>query len=178
MGSIAGHQASDPAEASGLLVEPTFVADVNVGRLAKWLRIMGYDTLMPDDTDDGELIRVALREGRVILTRDVGIVKRRVVRLGQLKAILIADDHLAGQIKQLGHDLRLEGPRRFSRCIRCNELLQRISREEAAPQVPEFVLGTQQEFMACPSCCRVYWKGTHWANMTRELAKLEEEERG
>ena len=151
---------------------PKFLVDINVDRLGKWLRIMGYDALVPDDTDDGELIRIALRENRTILTRDSGIARRRVVTSGMLKAVLIHDDNVAGQVKQVVDTLGLKAQFSFSRCIRCNEALERIPREESKGKVPEYVLATQPDFMACPSCRRVYWRGTHWTNMSGELARM------
>ena len=154
-------------------MEPRFLVDINVGRLAKWLRIMGYDAILPRDYDDGELVRIALREGRIILTKDRGIAQRRVVTTGQLTAVLIQHDDLKNQARQVIETLPLEGPERFSRCIRCNQLLEEMPRELVGDQVPPYVLATQQEFMACPSCGRIYWRGTHWANINRELEQLE-----
>ena len=153
-------------------MELRFVVDVNVGRLAKWLRVMGYDAVMPQDPDDGELIRIALREERIILTKDSGITRRRLVTSGRLRAVLVRYDDLWDQVRQVMDELELRGTDRFSRCIRCNRMLEELPREEASGQVPPYVLATQQEFMACPTCGRVYWRGTHWANMTRELAQL------
>ena len=147
--------------------------DVNVGRLAKWLRIMGYDTLFPLHAEDNELVRIALQGGRIIVTRDAGLAVRHVVTTGRLKVVLIVADDLKSQLLQVIGTLQLNGARQFSRCIRCNEPLERIPREVATGRVPPYVFETQTEFMICPTCQKVYWRGTHWANMQMELAELE-----
>ena len=87
--------------------EPRFVVDINVGNLAKWLRAMGYDTLFPREGDDNDLVRIALREGRILVTRDAGFGRRRAVRLGQMRAVEIAGDDLASQLRQLVRELGL-----------------------------------------------------------------------
>jgi len=146
--------------------------DVNVGRLAKWLRVMGYDALFPCDVEDNELVRIALRDNRIILTRDSGFTQRRLVTTGRLKAVLIQHDDFKSQLRQVIDSLDLDNHREFSRCIRCNESLEDIPKESAKGQVPPYVLETQDVFMACPVCSRIYWRGTHWANMHRELTRL------
>ncbi|MEK7872778.1 MAG: Mut7-C RNAse domain-containing protein, partial [Chloroflexota bacterium] len=80
---------------------PRFLVDINVGRLARWLRVLGYDALLARDVDDNALVRLALREGRVLLTRDTQILKRRVVTLGLLRALLIQHDAVADQLRQV-----------------------------------------------------------------------------
>ena len=91
-----------------------FVVDVNVGRLAKWLRVMGYDTVFPRETSDNELVRIALRENRVLVTRDAGIALRRAVRLGQMRVVRIEDDDFRSQLRQLVRDLNLNPISGFS----------------------------------------------------------------
>ena len=93
------------------------MVDINVGRLAKWLRAMGYDTIFPKENGDNELVRIALRENRVLVTRDAGIALRRVVRLGQMSVALIEKDDLRSQLKQLVQDLELDLSGGFSLCM-------------------------------------------------------------
>ena len=81
-----------------------FVVDLNVGRLAKWLRAMGYDTVFPRDSDDNDLVRIALREGRILVTRDAGFNLRRAARQGQMRVLQIVDDDLRRQLRQLVQD--------------------------------------------------------------------------
>ena len=84
------------------------MVDINVGRLAKWLRVMGYDTIFPKENGDNELVSISLRENRVLVTRDAGIALRWVVRLGQMSVALIEKDDLRSQLKQLVQDLELD----------------------------------------------------------------------
>ena len=155
--------------------QPRFIIDVNVGRLAKWLRIMGYDTLFPEEHSDNELVRIALREGRVLVTRDAGIAQRRAVRLGQMKIVQIKDDDLRSQLQQLVRDLGLNLDNGFSRCVLCNRVLNQVHKEEVAHLLPPYVCQTQSQFMQCPQCQRLYWRGTHWSNMMAELGQVYQE---
>ena len=154
---------------------PRFVVDVNVGRLAKWLRAMGYDTIFPEENGDNELVRIALRENRVLVTRDAGIALRRVVRLGQMSVALIEKDDLRSQLKQLVQDLELDLSGGFSLCVCCNEPLYPIDKQDVADRLPPYVLLTQPKFFQCPECRRVYWPGTHLANMKSELSQVYQE---
>ena len=157
--------------------EPRFVVDLNVGRSATWLRVMGYDTLFPLGAEDNELVRIALRDGRIIVTKDTGLTKRHVVTTGRLKVELVKPDDLESQLRQVFRSLDLDSQRKFSRCVRCNELLVELSREKAKGRVPPYVYETQKEFRECTLCRRIYWRGTHWANMRRELERIRGGER-
>jgi uncharacterized protein with PIN domain len=146
--------------------------DTNVGRLAKWLRILGYDTLFINDLDDDELIRIAIDEGRILLTKDTRILRRRVVYDGQLKLVLIKDDDVKGQIRQVVQTLNLDHTNPFSLCLECNQPLMPREKDEVQELVPPYVFKTQTQYMQCPSCHRIYWRGTHWQRMKGELEKL------
>lgn len=152
---------------------PRFAVDVNVGRLAKWLRIMGYDATYLPDIDDSDLIRHALDEGRALLTKDARIAERRLVTLGLLTVLIITTDNLWEQIRQVADAFHLDYRASLTRCIECNVPLSAVAREEVRDRVPPYVFRTQEEFMACPSCQRVYWKGTHWQNMQHELERVQ-----
>lgn len=147
-----------------------FLVDSNVGRLARWLRVAGFDTLFVKGIDDNRLVRIALDGGRVLLTRDTQIFKRRLVTSGRLKAVLIENDEVRAQLLQVLATLSLAGELRpFSLCIECNEPLVHRKREEIGELVPPYVFQTQTQFMQCPGCQRVYWRGTHWERMSKEL---------
>ena len=152
--------------------ERRFIVDVNVGRLTTWLRALGYDALYVPNAEDNDLIRIAYREERTVVTRDTRLAKRRLVTRGQLALVLIKDDDFKSQVRQLVQDLDLSVDDAFSRCLRCNEPLTRLPREEAMSRVPTYVFRTQEEFMECPLCRRVYWRGTHWSNMRKELSQV------
>lgn len=153
--------------------ELKFIVDTNVGKLAKWLRIMGYDTLFFDGGDDSHMVTNALAEGRIILTRDSEILKRRVVTSGRLKIILISSDKPEKQMQQVMETLKLDCQfKPFALCLECNQPLVARSPEEVKDRVPPYVLQTQSQYMECPACHRVYWRGTHWTAMTRRLEQF------
>lgn len=150
-----------------------FIADHNVGKLAQWLRIMGYDTVFFNGEDDASMITIALDEGRVILTRDTEIMKRRVVSQGRLKAVLIESDDLETQLRQLIASLNLNCHYRpFTLCLVCNQPLLARTKEEVQDRVPPYVFLTQRQYMECPACHRIYWRGTHWQAMLRRLENI------
>ncbi len=150
-----------------------FIVDHNVGKMAKWLRMMGYDTLFFNGSDDAGMITTALTEDRVILTRDTGIVQRRLVTSGRLKAILINSDRVDVQMKQVIGTLNLDiHYKPFTICLECNQPLAEISKEQVKERVPPYVFKTQQQYMECPACQRIYWRGTHWRAMNSKLKKL------
>jgi uncharacterized protein with PIN domain len=147
----------------------SFIVDTNAGKLARWLRILGYDTLFINEIDDDELIAIGLKEKRVLLTRDTQIMLRRVVTTGRLKAILIQSDDVKEQLRQVVRMMRLDQKRKFSRCAECNEPLVPKRKDEVQQLVPPYVFKTQSNYYQCPNCQRVYWRATHWQRMNREL---------
>ena len=153
--------------------EPKFIVDLNAGRLVKWLRIMGYDTTFVPGIEDGRLVDAARGEGRTLLTRDSHIMKRRAIASGEVKAILLQSDRVEEQLRQVVETCGLDAQRGFSLCIECNVPLQKAPREEIRDRVPPYVFRTQEEIVECPSCGKPYWRGTHWRNMRRKLARLE-----
>ncbi len=149
---------------------PRFIVDHNVGKLAKWLRMMGYDTLFFSGDNDSRLIALARKEDRVILTKDTQIMRRRLVTNGQIKTILIRDDKPEIQMHQVITTLNLDPQfRPFSICLECNQLLAERSKTQVKKLVPPYVFQTQSQYMECPTCHRIYWRGTHWQAMTRKL---------
>ena len=152
---------------------PRFIADINVGKLARWLRMIGYDTLLFDHGDDKHLIHIAMTENRIILTRDTQMMKRRVIAIGELKALLITSDNPGKQIYQVINELGLNpnfNP--FSLCLECNQPLVKISKEDAKDRIPPYVYRTQSQYVECPNCHRLYWQGTHWQEMVKKLEEL------
>jgi uncharacterized protein with PIN domain len=156
-----------------LINAPKFIVDCNVGKLAKWLRLMGYDTRFFSGSDDSQLVTIAQAEGRVILSRDTQIMKRRVITSGQLKAVLIHSDAPELQIYQVIDALSLDCRfRPFTICLECNQVLVERSKGEVKDLVPPYVFQTQSQFMQCPACQRIYWRGTHWRAMIQTLKKF------
>jgi uncharacterized protein len=136
---------------------PRFLADAMLGRLAVWLRILGYDTEYAREEDDVLLCR-ARDEGRILLTRDTGILRRS--RLPP--HLLIQSDHVTAQMRQVVRSLGLDpGTPPARRCTRCNALLEPQAKTEVAGRVPEFVWSHHDAFWGCPTCGRIYWAGSH-----------------
>jgi uncharacterized protein with PIN domain len=147
-----------------------FIVDINVGKLAKWLRIMGYDAILFKDKDDSDMVKIALRQDRTILTKDTGIMRRRLVTNGKLKALLIEGENSELQIQQVANKLDLDfhfNP--FSLCLECNEALIEKSKDSLQGSVPPYVYKTYDFYMQCPTCHRIYWRGTHWEAMSKKL---------
>ena len=150
-------------------MKPKFIVDVNVGRLAKWLRAMGYDASFVPDVDDGDLLAIAHREGRIVLSRDRRLLERRLVTSGSASVLLLHSDKLFEQVQQVTGEFKLSASEDFLRCIECNVELRGLDAEQAEDRVPVYVFQTQEVFKECSSCRRVYWRGTHWQNMRRDL---------
>jgi uncharacterized protein with PIN domain len=162
-----------PAEGRRLLpelhAEPRFVLDGHLGRLAELLRMLGFDVLCERDPEDAALAETSAREDRTLLTRDLGLLKRSLVKRG---AFVRATDPLKQGREVAARFLLASKARPFSRCTRCNTPLRAISAEDAAPRVPPRVRELQQHFLACDGCGRVYWPGTHHEQMRALVASL------
>jgi uncharacterized protein with PIN domain len=155
-------------------METKFVADNNVGKLARWLRLIGYDTSLLRQKDDAQMIKIALGENRVVLTKDAQFMKRRLVTSGALKTLHIEQDDPEVQVQEVVENLSLDyGFRPFSRCLVCNQALVARGKEEVKDLVPARVFETQTQYTQCPACCRVYWPGTHWQTMGKNLKDLQ-----
>lgn len=150
-------------------MRPKFVVDANVGKLARWLRMIGYDTMFINDIDDDMLVAIGLGEKRVLLTKDTQIMLRRVVTSGKLRALLIKDDDAKTQLRQVVETMKLNRRRQFTRCLECNEPLVPRSKDDVRDLVPPYVFQTQSQYVQCPVCNRIYWRGTHWQRMNYEL---------
>jgi len=149
-----------------------FIVDANVGKLARWLRMLGYDTVFINNIDDGELVSIALREKRVIVTKDTRIILRRVVASGRVKAVLIEYDDPGDQFRQLARAVKLDQEHKFTRCLECNQPLEPRGRDEVEGLVPPYVFETQSQYHQCPACRRIYWRATHWQHMSQVLDTL------
>jgi uncharacterized protein with PIN domain len=160
-------------------MEIRFIADNNVGKLARWLRLIGYDTVLLKRKDDAQMIKIALAENRVILTKDAEFMKRRVVKDGTLKTVHIEQDDPDVQVQELVRTLSLDYDfKPFSRCLECNRVLAARDKEGVRGLIPARVLETQTQFTQCPACHRIYWPGTHWQAMGRKLKDLRGEAGG
>ncbi len=155
----------------GPLREPRFVADVHLGRLAAYLRLFGFDCLVEPAWGDAQLAAAAAEGGRILLTRDRGLLKRRVVTRGYCPR----DSQPRRQLLEVLRRFDLIGiSRPFSRCMRCNGQLVPATADEVRSRLPASLAASALEFTRCPDCGRVYWQGSHYAR----LAALVEHVRG
>jgi uncharacterized protein with PIN domain len=151
------------------VISPRFVADVMLGRLAKWLRISGFDILYSNRYTDDGLIAISLEEKRILLSRDTRLLIRKPVN----SFIFLESDKIQDQIRQVFQATRTTSlPALLTRCLLCNEMLDLIPRAEIREVVPRYVFENQHQFKICPRCGKVYWAGTHRQSVTRILATL------
>ncbi len=149
-----------------------FLADCNVGRLARWLRVLGYDAEYEPSLPDRGVVARAVAEGRVLLTRDADMMRRRIIVQGGLPAVLLRGDAVQDQLVQVVRELGLDATRALTRCLECNLDLEPRSRSTVRDRLPPHVQATQHRFSECPGCRRVYWPGSHWDRMQRRIAAL------
>jgi uncharacterized protein with PIN domain len=146
-----------------------FVADTMLGKLTKWLRVMGIDVTYDPATTDAQLLRCAERGGRILLTRD----RRLMLRRGSARRLYIESDYYHEQVRQVVRAFKLaDGIQAFTRCLRCNAPLCAIAKALVTERVPPYVSATQLTFKYCVPCDRVYWGGTHRDNMFRQLQAM------
>jgi uncharacterized protein with PIN domain len=155
-------------------VDIKFIADNNVGKLARWLRLIGYDTVLLKQKDDAQMIKIALGENRVVLTKDAQFMKRRTVTNGTLRTVHIEQDDPKVQFQEVAETLSLDYDfKPFSRCLECNRALVTRDKEDVKGLVPAHVFESQTHYTRCPACQRIYWPGTHWQAMGKELKDLQ-----
>jgi uncharacterized protein len=147
-----------------------FIADRMLGKLAKQLRMLGYDTLYYRGEDVYPLVRLARQQGRVILTRSTKLLPKKPEDL----IFRITEDDPFLQLKELvrNGNIELDEDEIFSRCLLCNAPLDPASREEVEGKVPDFIFHQQKEFFRCPQCQRIYWPGSHLEHMQRRMEEL------
>jgi uncharacterized protein with PIN domain len=147
-----------------------FIADRMLGKLTKGLRMLGYDTLYYRGQDVHQLIRLARQEDRTILTRNTKLFPRRP----EDRIFTLTEDNPLLQLKKLVNigTISLDEENLFSRCLLCNDLIEEIPRREAEGKIPDFILSNQKVFFRCPKCGRIYWQGSHQANMQKKVKDL------
>jgi hypothetical protein len=148
----------------------TFVADCMLGKLAKWLKILGFDVLFFSKAADKDLVELSRREDRVLLTRDTGLIEKTAKRPNRL---FVRSDDWEDQVVQVLDELELwDDVRPNTRCIECNLPLKSLERERARNLVTPYVSEHASSFAICPDCNRVFWQGTHYGDMERKIERL------
>ena len=157
------------------VAEARFVLDTHLGRLAAYLRLAGFDALYRNDFSDGELAGVSGREGRILLTRDQGLLKRRAAVLGHWLRTMTPRQQLVEILQRFNLFQRVEP---FRRCLRCNHLLRPASKESVIDRLPSRTKQHYDQFHRCDGCGRVYWKGSHYHALESFLGRVLQGERG
>jgi uncharacterized protein with PIN domain len=148
---------------------PRFAADAMLGRLARWLRLLGFDTSWQAHVPDDDLVRRALAEARCVLTRD----RRLPEEWTRAPVFVLRAEDLRGQLAELGAEFALAAHARpFTRCNRCNVPLVPTDPAQVAGRIPPSVASTHTDFVRCPCCERVYWPGSHVARIRALLASM------
>jgi len=151
------------------LRKPKFILDVHLGTLAKYMRILGFDSLYKNNYKDEEIVDISLKEKRTILTRDRGILKRSEVTHGYWIRSSKTDEQIIEVIKRF--DLK-EEIKELSRCLLCNSLLRKISKEKVIDRLPRKVKEFHNEFYYCMNCNKIFWKGSHYTKMKGIIEKV------
>ncbi|RPI43011.1 MAG: twitching motility protein PilT [Betaproteobacteria bacterium] len=155
------------------IVQPSvsleFVADAHLGGLARYLRMLGFDVVHDNAIADVEIRRMASDERRIVLTRDRELLKCRDILIGCYVRAFKAEEQLREVVRRFG---LTEHARPFTRCLRCNTVLEEIEKHRVLSMLPESVARDQQRFYHCRSCGRVYWAGSHYRRMQAALDRM------
>ena len=151
-------------------MEKIFIADAMLGKLAKWMRIIGCDVEYFPEISDNEISERAYHNGRIILTRDTMLIRRKINRAN---SFFVKSDHYQDQLRQVVKAFSIDPMENlFTRCLLCNKKLLNIDKISVADSVPEYVYYTRDNFKTCPACKRFYWNATHKNNMIEQLKKI------
>jgi len=147
-----------------------FVADRTLGKLSRKLRTLGFDVVYCSGGNTTEAAKIAQREGRCLLTRSHKIPPG----VGEFKFVIVEENDPRQQIQELFAKLSLRFAKEniFSRCLLCNEPLKQLPKAEVEGKIPDFIFRLYESCHSCPRCQRIYWPGTHWEKMKKELAKI------
>lgn len=161
-----------------------FMADSMLGRLARWLRLLGYDTLYYPRIEDPQLLKIARDEDRILLTKDTRLVRRRGMRKyaggntyaeadkTRITYFLLSENNPFEQLKTVISNLKLKDFSLMSRCAVCNALIAGIPKENIKDLVPEYVYQTSGDFKQCEGCKKLYWEGTHPEKFRKKLSEI------
>jgi len=148
-----------------------FIADCHLGKLAKYLRLLGFDTLYYSQIDDDDLIDKANKEHRIIISRDKELCERKIA-----VTLLLDNIQLRDQLQEIIKAFKLKSfPKKLTRCLICNEILVAIDKERIGERIPTKSLHQFHDFTLCPKCDKIYWHGSHYKRMVQFVNKLVQE---
>ncbi len=151
------------------LRNPKFICDVHLGKLARYLRILGLDILYKNNFADEDIAMISLKDKRAILTRDLGILKRSEITHGYFLRSVNVEEQTEEVVKRFDLQKLIK---EFTRCLDCNNQLIQVNKEEIINRLPEKVAIFQKEFHKCPECGKLYWRGTHHQKMLAFVQKI------
>lgn len=151
------------------LRSPRFILDVHLGKLARYLRMLGFDTLYRDDWEDDEIIGRALEQQRIVLTRDLGILKNKRVSHGYWLRHTDPEQQLAEVVEALDLHGQL---RPFTRCLECNGVIRDVQGDPVALGADPDIAARFEHFWQCDSCRRLYWQGSHYSRMLSAVRRM------
>ncbi|MCL4561370.1 MAG: Mut7-C ubiquitin/RNAse domain-containing protein [Chloroflexi bacterium] len=151
-----------------------FVADTHLGKLATYLRMLGFDTLYEAAAGDEELAHISSQTDRVLLTRDRGLLKRKAITRGFCIVQSDPQEQIATVLKHFALSVAAQP---FQRCLRCNSLLETVDKADVLAELPQDTQKYYHEFRRCPGCGQVYWQGSHYQRMQKFVARLLESPR-
>lgn len=159
----------------GLIQPNRFVLDVHLGKLAKMLRLLGIDASYQTDYSDADIVHIAENENRIVLTRDIGLLKHRAIIWGYW----LRSQDAAEQVKEVINYYYLTGEiKPFSRCLLCNGLLVAMNKEDIVNHIPPKAVLYFNDFYQCTHCRRIYWKGSHYHHMQQTIAGIIQQTKG
>ncbi len=145
---------------------PTFLADRMLGKLARWLRLMGYDTEYADDLDDRSIAKIAVDEGRILLTRDKALHSRKGIMSVYVDAVKLED-----QLHIVAAACGLEFDEYRMRCSLCNGIISVVPPERVSNRIDGSILSRHSYFYICSSCGKIYWRGSHWEHISNTIGR-------
>ena len=147
----------------------TFIADINLGDIVKYMRVLGFDVCFDQTLSPRQIIEVSEKENRIILTKSIKLLKFKEVTHG----IFIRPGTMEQQIKRIIDFLDIKDQiKPFSRCLRCNNLLKTVPKESIADRIPPKTRAFCDEYSYCMPCDKIYWKGSHFIKMKRLVDSL------
>jgi len=149
--------------------QPKFITDGMLGKLTRWLRILGHDVEYTGSMDDKELIQEAKKESRVLLTRDVELYRQAIAKGAE--AFLIENPNQTANLASLAKrfKLKLGVNVKISRCPKCNGTISTVSKAQITDKIPPTTFSNYDEFWQCQKCGQVYWRGAHWNRIEETL---------